>query len=58
MGESRDANDPRDLLRGLRKEAEEEFEREERHDSGGQEHADRSGREGLPSKERAEPRDK
>lgn len=47
MSESRDANDPRDAMRGLRKEAREEFEREEARDTGGQEHASREEREGV-----------
>ncbi len=38
MSESRDANDPRDLLRAMRKEARDEFEREEAGDTGGREH--------------------
>lgn len=35
MSESRDANDPRDLLRAMRKEAEGEFEAAEARDTGG-----------------------
>ncbi len=46
MGESRDANDPRELLRGLTKETRAEFEGEEADDTGGQEHASRADREG------------
>jgi hypothetical protein len=46
--DSRDANDPRDLLRALNKEEREEFEREEMDDTGGQEHASRADREGSP----------
>ncbi len=48
MGESRDANDPRDLLRAMNKEARAEFEDEEMGDTGGQEHASRADREGVP----------
>ncbi len=39
MSESRDSNDPRDAMRGLRKEAEAELERAEAGQTGGQEHA-------------------
>jgi hypothetical protein len=46
MGESRDANDPRDLLRAMNKEARAEFEGEETGDTGGQEHARREDRDG------------
>ncbi len=46
MGESRDANDPRDQMRGMRKEALAEQEGEEQHDTGGQEHASAAEREG------------
>lgn len=46
MGESRDANDPRDLLRALNKEARAEFEEAETADTGGQEHANQADREG------------
>jgi hypothetical protein len=46
MRESRDANDPRDLLRALDKETRAQFEREEMNDTGGQEHATRADREG------------
>lgn len=52
MGESRDANDPRDAMRSMRKEAQAEFEREEASASGGQEHASREEREGLPASRR------
>lgn len=52
MGESRDANDPRDAMRGMRKEAQAEFEREEASTTGGQEHASREEREGLPASRR------
>jgi hypothetical protein len=52
MGESRDANDPRDTMRGMRKEAEAEFEREQQGDTGGQEHASREDREGRPASRR------
>ncbi len=47
MGESRDVDDPRDAMRGMRKEAREEFERQESGDTGGQEHASRAEREGV-----------
>ncbi len=47
MAESRDANDPRDLLRAMRKEERAEFEREEAGDTGGQEHASRDERQGV-----------
>lgn len=46
MGESRDANDPRDQLRAMNKEARAEFEGAEMTDTGGQEHASREDREG------------
>src|SRR5512133_3286149 len=48
MGESRDANDPRDQLRAMNKEARAEFEDMEMTDTGGQEHASRDDREGRP----------
>ncbi len=48
MSESRDAKDPRDLLRAMNKEARAEFEGAEMTDTGGQEHASRSDREGAP----------
>lgn len=46
MGESRDVNDPRDAMRGMRKEAEVEQEWSEQHDTGGQEHATAAERRG------------
>ncbi len=46
MGESRDANDPRDQMRGMRKEVRAEQEGEEQHDTGGQEHASGAERRG------------
>ncbi len=53
MSESRDANDPRDQMRGLRKEERAAFEREEACDTGGQEHASSEDREGvLPGRRR------
>ncbi|HEX9309098.1 MAG TPA: hypothetical protein VF894_16510 [Anaeromyxobacter sp.] len=52
MADSRDANDPRDLLRALRKEARAEFDRSEGSDTGGQEHASRADREGIPPEHR------
>lgn len=52
MGESRDANDPRDAMRAMRKEARAEFERDEADDTGGQEHASRADREGIPAPRR------
>ena len=55
MGESRDANDPRDAMRAMRKEAQAEFEREETKATGGQEHASREEREGLPASRRRAP---
>ncbi len=39
MSESRDSNDPRDAMRGMRKETEAELERAEAEQTGGQEHA-------------------
>jgi hypothetical protein len=42
MSESRDANDPRDLMRAMRKEEQEEFERDEANDTGGQERVSRA----------------
>lgn len=48
MSESRDANDPRDTLRALRKEARSEFEETEAADTGGQEHASVRDREAVP----------
>ncbi len=53
MAQSRDANDPGDLLRGLRKQERAEFDREEAEDTGGQEHASREDREGIPAERRA-----
>jgi hypothetical protein len=52
MGTSRDANDPRDQLRAMNKEARAEFERDEVDDTGGQEHASRADREGAPARPR------
>lgn len=52
MGESRDANDPRDLLRAMNKEARREFEGTEQADTGGQEHASRADRDRVPPRER------
>ena len=49
MGTSRDANDPRDQLRAMNKEARAEFEGDEVDDTGGQEHASREDREGVPA---------
>ncbi len=46
MGDSRDANDPRTPMKALQREADEELEFEEQHDTGGQEHASRAEREG------------
>lgn len=49
MATSRDANDPRDLMKGMRKETEREFESREATDSGGAEHqtpGERAGRTG------------
>ncbi|BDG01129.1 hypothetical protein [Anaeromyxobacter oryzae] len=54
MGESRDANDPRDLMRAMDKETRAEFEEAEMSDTGGQEHATREDR-GQPER-RAEER--
>ena len=48
MSESRDANDPRDLLRAMNKEERAEFEGDEADDTGGQEHASGAAREGTP----------
>jgi hypothetical protein len=53
MGTSRDANDARDQLRAMNKEARAEFEDEETRDTGGAEHASRAEREGVPAKRRA-----
>lgn len=52
MGESRDANDPRDLLRAMNKEARREFEEAEQSDTGGQEHASRAERDRSPARGR------
>ncbi|WP_242393517.1 hypothetical protein [Anaeromyxobacter oryzisoli] len=52
MGESRDANDPRDLLRALNKQSRAEFEESEAEDTGGQEHASRADRGGEPDARR------
>ena len=52
--ESRDANDPRDLLRALNKEERAEFEDEEADDTGGREHASPDDLAGRPA--RPEPR--
>ena len=49
MAESRDANDPRDLLRALNKEERAEFEDEEAGDTGGREHASPDDLEGRPA---------
>ncbi len=46
MGESRDANDPRDAMREMTKEARAEQEGEEQRDRGGQEHASAGERQG------------
>lgn len=46
MAESRDTNDPRDLMRGMRREALAEEQEEQQHDSGGQEHATAAERQG------------
>ncbi len=54
MSESRDSNDPRDAMRGMRKEIEAELERAEAEQTGGQEHASRADREGLPAERRVE----
>jgi hypothetical protein len=54
MGESRDANDPRDQLRAMNKEARAEFEGSEQSDTGGQEHASRADRERVPARAREE----
>ncbi len=45
MSESRDSNDPRDAMRGMRKETEAELERAETGQTGGQEHASPAHRE-------------
>jgi hypothetical protein len=52
--ESRDANDPRDELRAMNKQAREEFEDEEMDDTGGGAHASRADREGQPAAGAAE----
>jgi hypothetical protein len=52
MGTSRDANDPRDELRAMNKQARGEFEREQESDTGGQEHASRADREAVPAERR------
>ncbi len=46
MGESRDVNDPRDQMRGMRKEVRAEQEGTEQRDTGGQEHATAAERRG------------
>ncbi len=46
MGESRDVNDPRDQMRGMRKEVRAEQEGTEQRDTGGQEHASAAERRG------------
>lgn len=53
MSESRDSNDPRDLMRGMRKEARSEFDATEASDTGGQEHASRDDRDGVGAGRRA-----
>jgi hypothetical protein len=55
MSESRDSNDPRDMMRGMRKEAQAEFDREEAGTTGGQEHASRAEREGTAPRREAQP---
>ncbi len=52
MSESRDSNDPRDAMRAMRKEANAELERAEAEQTGGQEHASRDDREGVPEARR------
>ncbi len=54
MGTSRDENDPRDLMRAMRKEARAEFEGEEADDTGGRLRArqDALDRRGVPAEER------
>ncbi len=52
MSESRDSNDPRDAMRAMRKEAREELERAEAEQTGGQEHASRDDRAGVPEARR------
>ncbi len=47
MSESRDSNDPRDAMRGMRKETEEDLERAEAGQTGGQEHAGPADRQGV-----------
>lgn len=54
MSESRDANDPRDAMRAMRKEARAEFERAEAEQTGGQEHASGDDRAGVPAARRAQ----
>lgn len=51
MGESRDENDPRDLLRAMNKRARAEFEESQTGDTGGQEHARGQDRAGLAARE-------
>jgi hypothetical protein len=57
MSESRDSNDPRDLMRGMRKEARSEFDATEASDTGGQEHATRDDREGVAAGRRTGEKD-
>ncbi len=49
MAQSGDGSDPRDVTRGMRKEVRAEFEAAEANDTGGQEHASRDDREGIPA---------
>jgi hypothetical protein len=49
---SRDANDPRDQLRAMNKEARAEFEGDEADDTGGRTHASEADRRGIPAAKR------
>ncbi|BDG08714.1 hypothetical protein [Anaeromyxobacter paludicola] len=56
MATSRDANDPRDLMKGMRREAEREFEGSEAGDSGGVEHRGPEEQDGRPGERPPQPR--
>jgi hypothetical protein len=52
MGERRGIDDRKGSMRELQREARAEFERAQRSDTGGQEHASRADREGIPAERR------
>jgi hypothetical protein len=52
MGKRRGVDERRGSMRELQREARAEFEQTQQHDSGGQEHASRADREGIPAEHR------